>query len=72
MLSQTTLDIIGRASLGVELGSLSTGSSTFHHLYDQLLNLPPIGAIIFVLNIFLPIRRWIPLKSKPRFHACVV
>jgi cytochrome P450 len=70
MLAQTTLDVIGRASLGVELGSLSTGSSTFHHLYNQLLNLPPVGALIFVLNIFLPVRRWIPLKANRDFvHA---
>jgi cytochrome P450 len=70
LLSQTTLDIIGKASLGVDLGSLSTESSTFHHLYDQLLNLPPIGAIVFLLNIFFPVRPWIPLKANRDFmHA---
>jgi len=67
MLIQTTLDIIGRAVLGVELGSLSSSSSTPYHLYRLMLNLRPVGQLIFMLNSFILVRRWLLGKINREF-----
>ncbi|KAF2183834.1 cytochrome P450 [Zopfia rhizophila CBS 207.26] len=68
--SQTTLDIVGRAALGVELGSLSTSGSNFSNLYQCILDQPPAGQVISAINMFIPVRNWLPLKANRDFvHA---
>ncbi|KAF2471236.1 cytochrome P450 [Lindgomyces ingoldianus] len=66
--AKTTLDIIGTAALGVELCSLSTSGSTFSNLYAQILDQPPIGQLISAINMFVPIRNWVPLKANRDFQ----
>lgn len=68
--SKTTLDIIGRASLGVELGSLSAHGSKFSTLYSRMLDQPPAGLLISLINILIPVRSFLPLKANRDFlHA---
>jgi cytochrome P450 len=70
MFSKTLLDIIGRASLGVDLGSLSAQGSPFSDLYSQIFEQSPVGQVIFLINIFIPVRSWLPLKANTDFlHA---
>ena len=73
MFSKTALDIVGHACLGVDLSELSAGSSsssTFYHCYEQLLNLPPVGQLVFALNTLVPVRSWLPVKENRDFvHA---
>jgi cytochrome P450 len=66
------LDIIGTTALGVEIGSLSAPRSTFSTLYNTILDQPPMGQLISAINMFLPVRRWLPLKANLDFvHATV-
>ncbi|KAH7115010.1 cytochrome P450 [Dendryphion nanum] len=64
--SKTTLDIIGRASLGVELNSISVEGSTFSQLYHRIFNQPPAGQIISLINMFIPVR-WLPVQANLAF-----
>lgn len=65
--TKTTLDIIGLASLGVELESLKTDGATFSELYKALLDQPPMGQLISAINMFIPCRKWLPLKANRDF-----
>ncbi|KAI0122933.1 cytochrome P450 [Xylariales sp. AK1849] len=67
VLSKTTMDIIGVASLGVELGELSDSATGFAEHYDRLLHQAPLGQLISVINSFVPIRRFVPLEASRRF-----
>jgi cytochrome P450 len=70
VLSKTTLDVIGLASLGVELHSLSTEGSTLNELYTTVFDQSPVGQLISVINMFIPVRKWLPLKANRDFlHA---
>ncbi|ORY10246.1 cytochrome P450 [Clohesyomyces aquaticus] len=72
-LAHTTLDIIGTTALGVELGALqSSGGSKFSTLYGQILDPPPMGQLISAINIFVPIRSWLPLKANRDFVNATV
>ncbi|OCL03967.1 cytochrome P450 [Glonium stellatum] len=64
--SKATLDIIGLVVLGVELNSLSS-SSSFAECYGRILNQSPVGQAISALNMFLPVRKWLPLKANRDF-----
>lgn len=62
------MDIIGITSLGVELGELASSSDAgFKELYDNLLHQGPVGQLIWVINAFLPIRRFVPLAANRKF-----
>lgn len=51
------------AVLGVELDSLASSSSLAEN-YDRTFNQPPLGQAISALNMFVPVRKWLPLKAK--------
>ncbi|KAF2203675.1 cytochrome P450 [Delitschia confertaspora ATCC 74209] len=60
LMNHNAIDVMGVAALGVELNSLATSGSTFTHIYETMFNQPPIGQAIFFLNMFIPIRRFLP------------
>lgn len=63
--TSATLDIIGVAALGVELGSLESRTpfrQCFHHVFDP----SPLGALLWGLDTVIPIR-WLPLKENRLF-----
>ncbi|KAM7194181.1 cytochrome P450 [Naviculisporaceae sp. PSN 640] len=60
-----TLDIIGVAALGVELGSLASNTpfkQCFRHVFDP----SPLGALLWGLDTIIPIR-WLPFKENRLF-----
>jgi len=70
LLSKTTLDIIGRAALGFELNSLSSGS-TFAECYATIFELSTLAQIITVVHQYVPVRQWLPFRVNREFvHAC--
>ena len=71
LFAQTALDIIGIACLGIELESLSVNSETgFYYQYNKILNLDPVGTAVFLFNMVVPCRTWLPVKENREFvHA---
>ncbi|KAF2734890.1 cytochrome P450 [Polyplosphaeria fusca] len=65
--TKTALEVVGLATLGVEVDSLSIGGYTFADLYHRILDPPPLGQIIFAINLFIPIRHWLPLQENRKF-----
>ncbi|KAJ3564962.1 hypothetical protein NPX13_g7669 [Xylaria arbuscula] len=73
--SNVTLDIIGAATLGVELGSIaqadgssSTDIFTFHEAYNAIFTQGWTGRALTWANGFFP-TRWIPVRANRRFIA---
>jgi hypothetical protein len=58
---------MGRTALGVDLQSLSSGGSSFSTLYRKVFDESPIGQAISVLNMFIPVRSWLPVKENKEF-----
>jgi cytochrome P450 len=62
------LDTIGVIALGIELDTLSsTYPVGFRELYHTILNPSPMGQLVWVINSFIPIRSWLPLKANRQF-----
>lgn len=84
LFSRATLDIVGIATLGVDLAHLGqttrvacqpqshkekkTGHCTFHKAYEQIFTPDTLGKILLLLNAFLP-TRWVPLAGNRRFRT---
>ncbi|CAJ2507575.1 Uu.00g087610.m01.CDS01 [Anthostomella pinea] len=68
VLSKSTMDTIGVTVLGIELDTLSSIYPVgFNELYHRMLQQGPLGTLIWVINAFLPIRRFIPLEANRKF-----
>jgi cytochrome P450 len=69
-MSNKLLDVIAEAALGVKTDSLSAQGSEFSVLYSQIFDQPPAGQVISLINTFIPVRSWLPLKANTDFlHA---
>ncbi|KAJ9131232.1 Cytochrome P450 [Pleurostoma richardsiae] len=68
LFTKTTLDVVGVAILGVELGNLtsSTSSLDFEQCYHAVLAQPGIGKLITFINPFIPLR-WLPVEANRSF-----
>ncbi|KAI0399047.1 cytochrome P450 [Xylaria palmicola] len=73
--SNVTLDIIGAATLGVDLSTLTqaegsnvTDILTFHEAYNIIFAQGYVGRVLTWANGFFPIR-WIPVRANHRFIA---
>ncbi|KAI1753563.1 cytochrome P450 3A5 [Xylaria castorea] len=67
-LSKSTMDTIGVTVLGIELDTLSPiYPLSFQELYSRVLHQGPLGQLIWVINAFVPIRRFVPLEANRRF-----
>ncbi|KAI3321886.1 cytochrome P450 3A5 [Xylariaceae sp. AK1471] len=67
-LSKSTMEIIGITVLGIELDALaSIYPLSFQELYSRVLHQGPLGRLIWVINAFIPIRRFVPLEANRRF-----
>ncbi|KAI1843982.1 hypothetical protein JX266_009848 [Neoarthrinium moseri] len=60
-------DIIGVASLGVELEELSGSGPGFSQHYHELLHPGLLGRLIWITNAFVPIRGFLPLEANRRW-----
>lgn len=66
--SKAAMDTIGVTVLGIELKTLSTMYPfSFQELYSRVLHQSPLGQVIWVINAFVPIRRFVPLAANKRF-----
>jgi hypothetical protein len=64
LMSKTTLDIIGLAVLGYHLESLSS-SCPFAESYQKIFEIiTPVQVLISVMNQYVPVRNWLPLKAN--------
>lgn len=62
------MDTIGVTVLGIELDSLSSQYPlSFQELYSRVLHQGPLGQLIWVINAFVPIRRFVPLEANKKF-----
>ncbi|KAI8952274.1 cytochrome P450 3A5 [Xylaria longipes] len=67
-LSKSTMDTIGVTVLGIELDTLSSKYPlSFQELYGRVLHQGPLGQLIWAINAFVPIRRFVPLEANRRF-----
>ncbi|KAI0804906.1 cytochrome P450 [Xylaria sp. FL0064] len=73
--SNVTLDIIGAATLGIDLGSItqadgssSTDIFTFHEAYNAIFTQGCMGRVLTWANGFFP-TRWIPVRPNRHFIA---
>ncbi|KAI0459940.1 cytochrome P450 3A5 [Xylaria acuta] len=67
-LSKSTMDTIGITVLGIELNTLSSiYPLSFQELYSRVLHQGPLGQLIWVINAFVPIRKFVPLEANRRF-----
>ncbi|KAI1288558.1 cytochrome P450 [Xylaria venustula] len=73
--SNVTLDIIGVATLGIDLGSITqaegfspTGILTFHEAYNAIFTQERMGRVLTWANGFF-LTRWIPVRANRRFIA---
>jgi len=70
LFTKTTLDIIGVTTLGIELDNLRGNSSlSFEECFDRILNQSALGNIIAILNMYIPLRSWLPLEANRQFVA---
>ncbi|KAI0865106.1 cytochrome P450 3A5 [Xylaria cubensis] len=68
-LSKSTMDTIGVTVLGIELATLSSIYPVgFQELYSRVLHQGLLGQLIWVVNAFIPIRRFVPLEANRRFQ----
>ncbi|TRX95459.1 hypothetical protein FHL15_003790 [Xylaria flabelliformis] len=68
-LSKSTMDTIGVTVLGIELDTLSSiYPVSFQELYSRVLHQGLLGQLIWVINAFIPIRRFVPLEANRRFQ----
>ncbi|ORY71114.1 cytochrome P450 [Pseudomassariella vexata] len=69
LITKVTMDIIGVTSLGVEIQELFSSKLNIGlpELYDRLLHQDPLGTLIWIVNSFLPIRRFVPLQANWKF-----
>ncbi|OQV00118.1 hypothetical protein CLAIMM_05656 [Cladophialophora immunda] len=63
LFSKTALDIIGLACLGIQMNNLSSPSE-FAMAYEKVFENTAWSAIMSALNIYLPIRSLIPIKTN--------
>jgi len=62
------MDTIGITVLGVELDTISSIYPLgFQELYGRVLHQGPLGQLIWVINAFIPIRRFVPLEANTGF-----
>ncbi|KAJ2987883.1 hypothetical protein NUW58_g4263 [Xylaria curta] len=67
-LSKSTMHTVGVTVLGVDLDALlSIYPRSFQELYSTVFDQEPLGGLIWVINAFVPIRRFVPLKANKRF-----
>ncbi|KAI0183385.1 cytochrome P450 3A5 [Xylaria flabelliformis] len=68
-LSKSTMDTIGVTVLGIELDTLSSIYPVgFQELYGRVLHQGLLGQLIWVVNAFIPVRRFVPLEANRRFQ----
>ncbi|KAK0702076.1 cytochrome P450 [Lasiosphaeria miniovina] len=67
--SKMTIDVVGVTVLGVELGNLSASDKKMDFLkcYHRLFNQSPLGALIGFVNIYVPVRKWLPVEANLGF-----
>jgi cytochrome P450 len=64
------LDVIAQSALGVKIDSRSAQGSEFSVLYSRIFEQSPVGQVISLINTFIPVRSWLPLKANTDFiHA---
>jgi cytochrome P450 len=62
------MDTIGVTVLGIELDTLSSiYPLSFQEIYSRVLHQGSLGQLIWVVNAFIPIRRFVPLQANRRF-----
>jgi len=64
------LDIIGLTALGLELEQLSSASTctySFHEAYHTIFEQSVTRQVITLINMYIPLRSWLPLKANRRF-----
>ncbi|KAI1370882.1 cytochrome P450 [Hypoxylon crocopeplum] len=67
-LSKSTMETIGVTVLGIELDTLSSMYPVgFQELYGQVLHQGPLGQLIWVINAFVPIRKFVPFDANYKF-----
>lgn len=70
LFSKATLDIIGVTTLGIELDNLGgTSKMSFQECYHAILDQPAVGNVISIINMYIPLRSWLPLEANRRFVA---
>lgn len=70
-MSKTLLDVIAEAALGIKIDSLSAQGSEFSVLYSRIFDQPPAGQLISLVNMYIPIRSWLPLKANNDFISAM-
>ncbi|KAH8664236.1 cytochrome P450 [Xylariales sp. PMI_506] len=65
--SQITMDVIGIAALGVELGEVSGSGDGLWEFFDKMFHQSRVGQLITVVNAFIPIRRFLPIEANREF-----
>ncbi|KAI0490565.1 cytochrome P450 3A5 [Xylaria cf. heliscus] len=67
-LSKSTMGTIGVTVLGIELDTLSSIYPLgFQELYSRVLHQGRLGQLIWAINAFVPIRKFVPLEANRRF-----
>ncbi|KAI1096653.1 cytochrome P450 [Rostrohypoxylon terebratum] len=67
-LSKSTMDTIGITVLGIELDTISSiYPQSFQELYGRILHQGPLGQLISVINAFIPIRSFLPIRANRHF-----
>ncbi|KAK4640713.1 hypothetical protein QC761_600270 [Podospora bellae-mahoneyi] len=65
---KATIDVTGATILGVELGNLrgeeEGGDMDFLTSFRRVFQQPPLSALISFINLFLPIRRFLPMEAN--------
>ncbi|KAL9942130.1 hypothetical protein D7B24_002937 [Verticillium nonalfalfae] len=64
---KAALDVLAIASIGYDLGSLSTASACFHAVYDRIIHQPRLGHVLTFLDGHVPLRAWLPLPLNRRW-----
>lgn len=64
---KAALDVLAIASIGYDLGSLSTPSACFHAVYDRIIHQPRLGHVLTFLDGHVPLRAWLPLPLNRRW-----
>ncbi|KAH8899756.1 cytochrome P450 3A5 [Thozetella sp. PMI_491] len=64
--TKATMDITGVTILGVELDNLRLPNQdmNFIQCYTRVLEQGPLSTLISFINVYLPIRRWVPLEAN--------
>lgn len=68
--TEVALNIIGLTTLGIELDHMGRNTDfNFQECYHRILEQPAIGNVISVINMYIPVRSWLPLEANRRFVA---